>query len=203
MRLFIDAPGTAPAEPFLGPLRRRPGPAFDEIEWPTGPGLPSLFCYRIPMAPSHSVIVGCCGNSFDRVLDELVRGPSETIYQELGGYWFHLGRLLRSGQEGDLTGRGLIRIVDPLDGVRKSFVGSHVEHTSRKGPQAKATRSAIVRVIEGAAACVAQAVEAAAIRPKVARLIAPPSDLRELARRLAGLADGFPLWDLAGRLERT
>jgi hypothetical protein len=200
MRNFIDlARGQGPYEQLQGPLRVRKAKAYEEIEWPTGLQLPSFVLYRLSVTSSISTIAACCGNAFDAMLAAMQQHDDQLL-SEVAQYWVNFAQMVVNGQKGDLSDRALVRITDPDDGVKKSFVATTLEEGYGS---AQKLRQAVVRVIEGSVSCVGQGKEAASIRPRIAALIAPPNDLHQFDQLLHTLAYSFPLGDLEGMLERS
>lgn len=198
MRHFIDlTPVQSPYEQLLGPLRLRKRDNYEEIEWPTGLQLPCFVLYRIPITSSTFAIAACCGNAFDDALTALQQND-EQVHEDVAQYWLTLAQMVVNGQKGNLSGRGLVRIVDPDDGVKKSFVATTLKEAD--AGNAQKLRQAVVRVIEGSVSCVGQGHAAASTQPRIAALLAPSNDLHQLDRLLHTLAHGFPLGDLESML---
>ena len=188
MRLFVDHPlGRDGGEQFYGPLALWPDRGLDEIEWPTGTLLPSFVLYRIPVTSTISELAACCGDTFDATLAALAGNPGAALLRELASQWHNFAVVFARGQRGDLSDAGLVRVTDPHDGVKKSCVAT--ELSSRAGPAE--IRQAVVRVIEGTVAIIAEGVEAAARSQTIRRLLAPSNDLYQLDQRLELMTYGF------------
>ncbi|WP_194909079.1 hypothetical protein [Catenulispora rubra] len=188
MRLFVDHQlGRDGGQLFYGPLKLWPDRGLDEIEWATGSGLPAFALYRIPITSTISYLAACCGDTFDAMLDEMVRAPVETIGQELADHWHNFVVVYLRGQNGDLSDLGLTRVTDPHDGVKKGCLATVLSH--RASPAE--IRHAVVRVIEGTVATIAEGVEAAAGSRTIGRVLGRSNDLYRIDALLEAMTYGF------------
>ncbi|MFC0434879.1 hypothetical protein [Kutzneria buriramensis] len=182
MRLFVDhADGPPSDDRFAGPLRLRERPGgLDEIEWRPRPHLPAFVLYHARMTSSMSVLLACCGNTFDSTF----AGISDDLVTELGQHWTSFAHMLVNGERGDLSDLGITRIADPVDGVKGGCVGRVV---NPRGGEDE-LKDGLARVISGAVSAIGEGVEAAEKSPLIRGLLATQSDHALLDERLEAIA---------------